>query len=268
MLTGFAFLIFQASPYMFSILVLGFLIGMRHTLEADHVAAVATLTARAASVRQAVPLGLLWGVGHTLALAAFGLAALLSGAAVPRDLALYLELAVGVMLIGLGADVLIRMLRRRIHFHVHRHDGGVVHFHAHGHALVHRDEAAAEHRSHDRGPDRKHGRNHDHAHAHEQAGGLRLRAFLIGIMHGMAGSAVLIVLALQAMPSVGAGLVYIALFGAGSILGMVALSAAIAWPLAHWGRSLTWLHNTAYAGAGMLTIGLGIAILFEGGMAF
>ncbi|HJO74080.1 MAG TPA: hypothetical protein QGH84_02555 [Rhodospirillales bacterium] len=233
---------------MLSILALGFLIGLRHTLEADHVAAVATLAARTASVRQAVPLGLLWGVGHTLALAGFGLAALLLETAVPQDLALYLELAVGVMLIGLGADVLIRMVRQRIHFHVHRHDGGVVHFHAHGH---------------DHNLD--HDRNHDHSHVREPVGGLRLRAFLIGIMHGMAGSAVLIVLALQAMPSLTAGLMYIALFGAGSILGMVTLSAAIAWPLARWGRPLTWLHNTAYAGTGVLTIGLGIAILFEGG---
>ena len=70
---------------MLSILALGFLIGLRHTLEADHVAAVATLAARTASVRQAVPLGLLWGVGHTLALAGFGLAALLLETAVPQD---------------------------------------------------------------------------------------------------------------------------------------------------------------------------------------
>ncbi len=242
---------------MVSILVLGFLIGMRHTLEADHVAAVATLTARAASVRQAVPLGLLWGAGHTLALAAFGVTVLILETAVPRDLALYLEMAVGVMLIGLGGDVLIRMLRRRIHFHVHRHGGGVVHFHAHGHAHSRSGEAGGEHHLHNR--------DHGHGHAHEQPGGLRLRAFLIGIMHGMAGSAVLIVLALQAMPSVAAGLVYIALFGAGSILGMATLSAAIAWPLNRWGRTLTWFHNTAHAGTGVLTIGLGIAILFEGG---
>jgi ABC-type nickel/cobalt efflux system permease component RcnA len=231
---------------MLSILALGFLIGLRHTLEADHVAAVATLTTRTSSVRHAVPLGLLWGVGHTLALGGFGMAALLLEATVPQDLVLYLELAVGVMLIGLGAEVLIRMLRQRIHFHVHRHDGGVVHFHAHGHK-------------------RNHGRDHDHSHVREPAGGLRLRAFLIGIMHGMAGSAVLIVLTLQAMPSVAAGLVYIALFGAGSILGMATLSVAIAWPLARWGRPLSWLRNTAHAATGVLTIGLGFAILFEGG---
>ncbi|MDA1090173.1 MAG: urease accessory protein [Proteobacteria bacterium] len=234
---------------MLSIFALGFLIGLRHTLEADHVAAVATLTTQTASVRQAVPLGLLWGAGHTLSLGCFGLASLLLGAALPQDLALYLELAVGVMLIGLGADVLIRMIRQRIHFHAHRHHGGVVHFHAHGH-------------------EQNHNRDHDHIHLRGPAGALRLRAFLIGIMHGMAGSAVLVVLTLQAVPSVTAGLGYIALFGAGSIFGMAALSAAIAWPLAHWGRPLSWLHNTARVGTGVLTIGLGIAILFEGSPIF
>mgnify|MGYP006865019304 CR=1 FL=1 len=238
---------------MLSILVLGFLIGLRHTLEADHVAAVATLTTRSSSARHALPLGVLWGVGHTLALAAFGLSVLILETAVPQDLVLYLELAVGIMLIGLGADVLIRMVRQHIHFHVHRHSGGIVHFHAHAHAKPH-------------GRNRVSGHKHDHA--HEQAGGLRLRAFLIGIMHGMAGSAVLIVLTLQTMPSVGMGLIYIVLFGAGSVLGMAVLSAAIAWPLSRWGRTLTWFHNTARAGTGVFTIGLGIAILLEGGGVF
>ena len=88
---------------MFSILALGFLIGMRHTLEADHVAAVAALTARAGSVRQAVPLGLAWGAGHTVTLSAFGLAVLVLEATISMELAGYLELAVGVMLIALGA---------------------------------------------------------------------------------------------------------------------------------------------------------------------
>jgi len=236
---------------MLSILALGFLIGLRHTLEADHVAAVAALTARTNSVRQAVPLGLLWGAGHTLSLSCFGLAALLLEAAVPQNLAIYLEMAVGVMLIWLGADVLVRMIRQRIHFHVHRHHADVVHFHAHGH-----DKA------------RTHEHDHDHTHAREASDGLRLRAFLVGIMHGMAGSAVLIVLTLQTMPSIGTGLAYIALFGAGSILGMITLSVAIAWPLNHWGHSLNWLHNTARAGTGILTIGIGIALLLEGGAIF
>ncbi len=241
---------------MFSILALGFLIGMRHTLEADHVAAVAALTARAGSVRQAVPLGLAWGAGHTVTLAAFGLAVLVLEAAIPMQLAGYLELAVGVMLIALGADVLVRLIRDRIHFHVHRHAKGVVHFHAHSHA-----SGTARH---DPGPRPAHDHGHDHGHPR----GFKVRAFLGGVMHGMAGSAVLIVLSLQTAPSTAAGLAYIALFGVGSMLGMGMLTAVIAWPLGRWGRTLTWLHNGAKAGVGALTIALGAGILITGGAPF
>ncbi len=238
---------------MSSILVLGFLIGMRHTLEADHVCAVATLTARAGSVGRAAPLGLFWGIGHTLALGAFGMAALMMETIVPRDLAGYLELAVGIMLMVLGAEVLYRLHREKIHFHVHRHSG-VVHFHAHSHAR----ESALQ-ASH---PGRRQGHTaptHDHGHPR----GLKARAFFIGIMHGMAGSAVLIVLTMQSLPSPAMGAVYIVLFGAGSMLGMTVLSAAIAWPLHRWGQTLTWLGNAARTGVGVLTFVLGAIIIFE-----
>ncbi len=240
---------------MISILVLGFLIGMRHTLEADHVCAVATLTARAAgSVRRAAPLGLLWGAGHTLALGAFGMAALMMETVVPRDLAGFLELAVGVMLVVLGAEVLYRLHRERIHFHVHRHGSGIVHFHAHSHA-----RESDTHASHVR-------QRQDHAapsHEHGHPRGLKARAFFIGIMHGMAGSAVLIVLTMQNLPSLAAGAAYIVLFGVGSMLGMAVRCAAIAWPLRRWGQTLTWLNFAARAGVGVLTIVLGAAIIFE-----
>ena len=241
---------------MFSILALGFLIGMRHTLEADHVAAVAALTARAGSVRHAVPLGLAWGAGHTAALATFGIAVLALEAAMPEQLAGYLELAVGVMLIVLGAEVLVRLVRDRIHFHVHHH-GGVVHFHAHSHAGE-TARAAAHHQN----------QNPTHDHEHSRHRRFRVRAFLVGVMHGMAGSAVLIVLSLQTVPSTAAGLATIALFGVGSMLGMGVLTAVIAWPLGRWGRTLTWLHNGAKAGVGALTIAVGAGILISGAAPF
>jgi ABC-type nickel/cobalt efflux system permease component RcnA len=238
---------------MLSILVLGFLIGMRHTLEADHVAAVAILTTRVGSMRRAAPLGLLWGAGHTLALGAFGMAALMMETVVPRDLAAFLELAVGVMLMVLGVEVLYRLRRERIHFHVHRH-GGVVHFHAHSHARMSITEA--------RHPNPRQGHTtlrHNHDHPRK----LKARVFFIGIMHGMAGSAALIVLTMQSLPSPAAGAVYILLFGAGSTLGMAVLSAAIAWPLRRWGQTQTWLNNAARVSVGVLTIVFGAVIVFD-----
>ena len=239
---------------MLSILSLGFLIGLRHTLEADHVCAVAALTARTGSVRRAVPLGLLWGAGHTLALSAFGMAAIMMEAVVPKHIASFLELAVGAMLIALGIEVLFRLNRKKIHFHTHTHEGGEVHFHAHAHVL--NSISIARNKSH----------NDTHAlpsHNHQHPRGLKMRAFLIGIMHGMAGSAVLIALTIQNFQSVANSVVYIAIFGAGSMLGMAVLSAAIAWPLWRWGRTLTRINDAARAGLGILTIVFGSVIVYK-----
>ena len=119
---------------MFAILSLGFLLGMQHALEADHIAAVSSIAARRSDVGDIVKHGLTWGLGHTLTLFAFAGAAILLGHAIPEKLAAPLETAVGVMLVGLGAHLLWRLWRDRVHVHAHRHDDGTVHLHAHSHA--------------------------------------------------------------------------------------------------------------------------------------
>src|SRR5579872_4101502 len=118
---------------MFGVLWLGFLLGMQHALEADHVAAVSSIAARRTDVRDIVKHGLTWGLGHTLTLFVFGGAAILIGQAIPERFSRPLETAVGVMLVGLGAHVLWRMKRDRVHFHLHRHGDGTQHVHAHSH---------------------------------------------------------------------------------------------------------------------------------------
>ena len=123
-----------------------------------------------------------------------------------------LETAVGIMLVLLGADVLRRLLRERVHFHVHRHAAAQAHVHAHSHRGEGRHAVSA------------------HAHAHPPAR-WPLRALAVGVMHRLAGSAALVVLSLEAVPSVGLGLGYIAIFGVGSILGMALLSVVMAVPL-------------------------------------
>src|SRR5687767_10322845 len=160
---------------MFGMLGLGFLLGMQHALEADHVAAVSSIAARRTGVRDIVKHGLTWGLGHTFTLFVFAGAAILLGHAIPENVAKPLEAAVGIMLIGLGMHVLWRLLRDRVHFHQHEHGDGVRHIHAHSHA-------------HDLVP------HEQSAHAHEH--GFRWRSLVVGLMHGMAGSAALLVLAL------------------------------------------------------------------------
>src|SRR5690242_14465151 len=102
---------------MFGILGLGFLLGMQHALEADPIAAVSSIAARRTDVGDIVKHGLTWGLGHTLTLFIFAGAAILLGRVIPEHLTQPLETAVGIMLVGLGANVLWRMWRDRVHFH-------------------------------------------------------------------------------------------------------------------------------------------------------
>src|SRR4051794_8362096 len=109
---------------MFAVLGLGFLLGMQHALEADHIAAVSSIAARRSDVRDIVKHGLTWGLGHTLTLFAFAGAAILLGHAIPDTLARPIETAVGLMLVGLGAHVLWRVWGGPADFPVHRPRGG------------------------------------------------------------------------------------------------------------------------------------------------
>ncbi|MFA7096439.1 MAG: urease accessory protein [Gammaproteobacteria bacterium] len=226
-----------------AIFLLGLLIGMKHAIESDHVAAVASLASRARSVRETVKVGVVWGLGHTLTLLLIGSVVLAAGGIVPEQAAEALEFAVGIMLVILGLDVVFRLLRERVHVHAHGHVDGTRHLHAH----AHRDVGTHE-------PER-------HAHPHPQ--GFPLRALLVGLVHGMAGSAALILLTLETIESVRLGLLYIAMFGLGSVLGMALLSAAIAVPLRFSARRAAGVYNGLRAGIGTLTFVLGVSIMYR-----
>ncbi len=215
---------------MFGILALGFLLGMQHALEADHVAAVSSIAARRSHVGDIVKHGLTWGLGHTLTLFVFAGAAILLGHAIPEWLAQPLETAVGLMLVGLGAHVLWRLWRDRVHFHKHGHGDGTVHIHAHSHA--------GETIPHARAP---------HSHVHGHAGWSR--------RHG--------VLAVSQAASPAAGLAYVALFGIGSMVGMGALSTVIAVPLVLSARWLTRANNGLQGAVGVITIAIGIMTVIK-----
>ncbi len=167
--------------------------------------------------------------------------AILLGHAIPEHLSRPLETAVGIMLVGLGAHVLWRLWRDRVHFHQHRHGDGTQHFHLHSHAadpLPHRRSS--------------------HAHQH----GFRWRTLLVGLMHGMAGSAALLVLAVTQAASPGYGLLYVLLFGIGSMLGMGALSTVIAVPLVVSARWLTLANRTLQGVVGIVTIAIGTMTIY------
>ncbi len=227
---------------MLGILGLGFLLGMQHALEADHIAAVSSIAARRSNVADIVKHGLTWGIGHTLTLFTFAGAALVLGRAVPETLARPIEFAVGVMLVGLGAHVLWRLWRDRVHFHKHHHGDGTVHVHVHSHAGETTPHSGALH-------------THEH--------GFRWRTLLVGLMHGMAGSAALLVLTVSQASSVAIGLGYVALFGLGSMIGMGALSTVIAVPIALSARWLTLANNGLQAAIGAITVAIGVRTIVE-----
>ena len=153
------------------------------------------------------------------------------------------------MLILLGGQVLIRLWRARFHFHRHRHADGRTHFHAHSHP----------------GEDTDHDPDH-HVHAH--ASKLPVRTLLVGMVHGLAGSTALVILTATTVHDPVIGLLYVALFGLGSIAGMTVLSSLLAVPLAWTAQTFTRAHRSLQAVVGLATIALGTLLLVEAGGPF
>lgn len=223
---------------LFTLAGVGFVLGLRHALDPDHVVAVAAIVSERISLRRSVLVGSLWGLGHALSLTLAGGAILALKLSVPAALAEALEAAVAVMLVGLGWSAIRAALRYRLHAHAHDHDGRAhVHFHAH-----HAGEAHA-------------------AHRHRHPGGGGLRPFLVGCVHGLAGSASLALLALGAAPSLLAGLVYIALLGGGSIAGMLVLSGLMSLPFAYLQERYGALHGRVQLAAGVASLAFGLWLL-------
>ena len=226
-----------------SVLLVGFMIGLRHALEADHVAAVASIMTQKQGKSAAWRQGAVWGLGHTITLFFLGTAALLADTLIPDHMAAILECAVGFMLLYLGLDVLWRMSRNGIHFHVHQHQGKR-HLHAHQHHL---GESAVD----------------QSAHQHSHPKPFPIRTLMVGIMHGMAGTAALMVLTLNAAQNFWLGIGYMLLFGIGSIAGMAILSVAISLPFNLPSKRIEGFVGYLQLGIGVGTSGLGGFTVFN-----
>jgi xanthosine utilization system XapX-like protein len=214
-----------------TILGLGFVLGLRHALETDHLVAVSTVLAERPSWRASGLVGLSWGVGHTAVLLLVGAIVLILRVPIPSPLAVAAEGVVGLMLVLLGGALGLKLIRERWHLHHHDHDGmRHVHFHSHSHS-----------------PD------HGHRHWWRES----VRPLCIGMAHGLAGSAAVLLLVVASADSVIDGLMYIAVFGCGSILGMMLVGLALCLPLV-WslrlGRPL-FLAVQGMASVGSITLG-------------
>jgi high-affinity nickel permease len=195
----------MTDPSFLTLLGVGFLLGIRHALDADHLAAVSTVLAERPSLSASGAVGLWWGVGHTLTLLMIGGVVLIWRIRVPAGFETIAESGVALLLIVLGGSLARKLYRERWHVHSHQHDGER-HVHLHSHR-----------------------RQKDHRHPHWMTDSLR--PLCIGMAHGLAGSAALMLIVLSTTRDVGSGLLSIAVFGVGSIAGMVVIGLTISLPL-------------------------------------
>jgi ABC-type nickel/cobalt efflux system permease component RcnA len=233
-----------------ALLGLGLVFGLKHATEVDHVVAVSAIVSEHRSVFRSALVGGLWGVGHTASLVVMGVVVLVFRAAVPAPVANWLEFGVALMIIGLGLVAMTRVLRRRsdVHLHKHSHDGQ-------SHVHIHFHEATTRH---------GHGQSSAHTHAVSAIG---VKPLLVGTMHGLAGSGALTLLVLTQIKSAGLGLLYLAIFGLGSIVGMLLMSGLIGLPFALTSRNLSGVHYRLQAAAAGLSIAFGLWSAYETGLA-
>ena len=226
----------MSEPSFLTWLGLGFMLGLRHALDGDHVAAVSTVLAQRPSLRASGLIGFSWGIGHTVVLLLVGFFVLWLRVPVPAVVANVAEGFVGIMLVWLGGLLGLKLFNEGWHIHRHEHDGDS-HTHLHSHAIL---------------PD------HVHPHRWRES----LRPLCIGMAHGLAGSAALLLLVVSSASGIMDGLIYITVFGCGSIVGMIvigmALSAPVVWSI-RLGRPAVF---AAQILASVGSVGLGISIVY------
>lgn len=220
----------------FSVLSIGFLLGLRHATEADHLAAVSTIVSEKKSLFTASIVGGLWGLGHTISLFVVGLVVIFLKLQISESVEAKLEACVGVMLVILGLNALRKLFQsEKVHLHTHDH-GAREHVHLH----THQDEKSET--------------------AHHK---FSPRSVVIGMVHGLAGSAALMLLIVPTIPTPSVAIMYILIFGLGSIGGMMVMSLLIGLPFHLTANKFGFLNKGIRFCAGAFSLVLGFSIIYE-----
>jgi len=232
-----------------AVLGIGLVFGLKHATEVDHVVAVSTIVSQHKNVFRSALVGLLWGAGHTASLLIVGGIVLALRVAIPPRVSAWLEFGVALMIIGLGISALWRTLRNssKVHVHPHSHDG-LSHVHIHFHEKETKHEPAT---------------RSQHSHSLSRLG---WKPVLIGTMHGLAGSGALTLLVLTQISSPWVGFLYLAIFGIGSMIGMLLMSGLIGFPFALTSGQLNSTHNRLQTLAALLSICFGAWYAYETGI--
>lgn len=224
-----------------SILVLGFVLGMRHATDADHVVAVSTIVSRERRTRSAAWIGALWGLGHTITIFGVGVGIIVFTLVIPPRVGLSMEFSVGLMLVLLGWINLRNVSKAG--------SGAARRTHAHG---------------------------EDGMHEHASVGAMDrwfggwtlyqwLRPLIVGLVHGLAGSAAVALLVLTTLHNSRWALAYLLIFGVGTIAGMMVITVTMATALQYAGARSSWLHRNLSVATGFLSVAFGLFIVYQMG---
>jgi high-affinity nickel permease len=250
-----------------SIIALGFFLGMRHATDPDHVIAVTTIVARHKSMKHAAWIGALWGAGHTLTILAVGGGIILLGWVIPARVGLSMEFSVGLMLILLGIMNLTGIMewintnlgpetavRETVHSHAHAH-GDYIHAHPHGHTAE----------THSHNPQRTPLSKMDRTFG--QIGVYQLvRPLVVGLVHGLAGSAAVALLVLTTIHEPRWAIAYLLVFGVGTIAGMMLITSVISLPIAAAGKLSVRVNSGLRLASGLLSLGFGVFLVYQIGI--
>lgn len=206
----------------------GFALGVRHALDADHIATIANLVSENKNIKKAAMLGAAWGVGHTVALLAVGILVIALKLQIPPSVETLLEFLVGGLLFLLGAKAIKNAITEQVHTHTHKHEK----------------------------------KQHSHLHYHEKKDHTH-KTLAIGMLHGLAGSAAVMLLVIATIKDLWQGILYISLFGIGTILGMLLVSALLAMPFAAKGTNMKNFSVVLKIAVGIASVVLGLAIMYQ-----
>lgn len=206
-----------------SILLLGFLLGIKHAIEPDHIIAVSTIASESKNLKRSIFAGVYWGIGHTATLFIVGMFLIVAKNTITDTVALSLEFIVGIMLVSLGLNSILAFMKHR-HHHPHSHD----------------------------------------IPAKKRKSRTHFKSFFIGLIHGLAGSAAMVLLTMSTVSTAWQGAIYILIFGCGTVVGMLSFSTVIGIPFVITsGKQLnSYLNNLA----GIISILFGIYYMYNLGV--